>query len=182
MFKKTVGDLVAAAFSVGAAFFIFYLTLTQFVIDKASGGGPFANSAFYPQVVAGVIIFLALLLTAYSLWHKKEKDEPSAEFEEVGIPADQPGEAQSPKSQEKAPRNLSILIALMLVLYTVLVDLFGYVVVTPFLMGFLFWVLKVRKPLSIILLSLASTWAMYFFFQELLDVILPPGRYSLIQW
>ncbi|MFH1756954.1 MAG: tripartite tricarboxylate transporter TctB family protein [Pseudomonadota bacterium] len=180
MSKKLNWDLVSAFFCLGMTIWIIYLTLTQFVIDKASGGGPFANSAFYPQVIAGVIIFLSLLLIFQSFTKRRRKEvSPSPLEGPVPIP-DSSKEGQPIIETEKLPWGTSGVIVFVLILYTILQDLFGYVWVTPFFMAFLFWILNVRKPISIILLALASTYAMYFFFQELLDVILPTGRYSLM--
>ncbi len=178
MFKKLNWDLVSAAFCLGMAIWIIYLTLTQFVIDRASGGGPFANSAFYPQVIAGVIIFLSLLLIFQS-FTKKRREEASPPPPERPVPVpDSSREGQPITETEKLPWGTSGVIVFVLILYTILQDLFGYVWTTPFFMAFLFWMLRVRKPISIILLALASTYSMYLFFQELLDVILPTGRFS----
>ena len=119
--KERVWDVVAASFCAGMALFIIYLTHTTFVEADVSTGGPFANSAFYPRLVAFVIVSLLL-------------------------------------------------------------DRFGYLIVTPFFMVVLFWLLRIRKWITVLLLSVISTVALYLFFSTVLEVILPPGRYSLIWW
>jgi len=182
MSKERIWNIISASFCVGLACYIFYLTFTTFVQDQASGGGPFANSAFYPQLVAGVIIFLSVLLVASSLIQKRGGEKRSAAIKDDTIQAiDQPKEGQ-PLGNDKISRKFLIAIAFILIVYTVLLDMFGYVVVTPFFMALMFWTLKIRKWIAITLLSVISTFVMYVFFASLLEVILPPGRYSLIWW
>jgi hypothetical protein len=182
MSKERMRNIISACFCVGLACYIFYLTLTTFVQDQATGGGPFANSAFYPQVVAGVIIFLSVLLVISSFIRKTGGEKRSATVNDETLSAiEQPREGQ-PLGNDKISRKFLIAIAFILIAYTVFLDMFGYVVVTPFFMALIFWMLKIRKWIAITLLSVISTFVMYVFFSSLLEVILPPGRYSLIWW
>jgi len=182
MSKEKLWNLISASFCIAFALYVLYLTLTTFVQDQASGGGPFANSAFYPRLVAGLIIFLSLLLGASSLIQKTkreksrgtEKDEPARVLDQV--------EEKQPVGEDKVSIVRIIAIAIVLIVYTVLLDLFGYVVVTPFLMALLFWMLRIRNWISVAVLSVVSTFVLYVFFASILEVILPPGRYSLPWW
>jgi len=182
MFKERRWNIISASFCVGLACYIIYLTLTTFVEDRATGGGPFANSAFYPQLVAGIIIFLSVLLVISSFIQKPGGEKPpEAGKDETLRDIDQPEEGQ-PLGNDRVSRKFLIGIAFILIVYTVLLDMFGYAVVTPFFMALMFWMLKIRKWIAITVLSVISTFVMYVFFASLLEVILPPGRYSLIQW
>ncbi len=182
MSKERISNIISASFCVALALYIFYLTLTTFVQDQATGGGPFANSAFYPQWVAGVIIFLSLLLGVSSLLRKREREEPRwAEKDEAADALDRLEEKQ-PLGQDNISGGAIIGIAFILIVYTVLLDMFGYIVVTPFFMALFFWMLRIRNWIAIALLSVISSVALYVFFSSILEVILPPGRYSLIWW
>lgn len=182
MSKERLWDIIAASFCTGLALFIIYLTLTTFVEAGASTGGPFANSAFYPQLVAGIVIVLSILLIISSFIQKRGEAIPHpAEEEKTVGSAGQPDGAQSTERDEVS-RKVLFAIAFVLILYTSLLDRFGYVLVTPFFMGLLFWMLRIRKWITIALLSIISTAALYIFFSSVLEVILPPGRYSLIWW
>ncbi|MBW1961132.1 MAG: tripartite tricarboxylate transporter TctB family protein [Deltaproteobacteria bacterium] len=173
MSEKRLITLISAAVFLGLAFFILYQTMTTFVLDDASTGGPFADSAFYPRIVAGVIVVLSVFLILSTLVKKDDKVSDV----KVENQAD-----QTPRvgGKNELMPGVSFVFAFMLISYTLLVDVLGYVLVTPFFMGTFFWLLKVRKPFTILLLSLISTFGIYFFFQELLDVVLPPGRHFVL--
>ncbi len=179
MSKEKIWNIISASFCIMVALYIFYLTFTTFVEDEASTGGPFANSAFYPQLVAGLIIFLSMLLGISSLLKKREQEEPPrGRKDESARVLDQP-EDKKPVGADKVSGVAIMAIAVVLIGYTVLLDWFGYVVVTPFVMALLFWMLRMRNWITVALLAVVTTFALYFFFASLLEVILPPGRYSL---
>jgi len=184
-------NLIAAGFMFLLAGFVIYLTVTQFVTEQAVGGGPFANSAFYPQVIAGVIIFLSVILAVSTIIKKKraaqQQQHPFTEdapvSEEQTIPAEVPepeGEGVPPVDVEDKPSKLMILmVAAVLVVYTILLELLGYWFMTPIFMVILFRMLKVKNWISTIVLALASTAVLYLFFSEILEVVLPYGRLGL---
>jgi hypothetical protein len=170
MSKIKIGDLVSAVLCGSIASYAIYLTLTTFVTDQAAGGGPFANSAFYPQLLAGVIIFLSIIL-ALSSFIKKKDDPAISTVEPVGlVSAEEDGEAFE---QDKISGIMIIAVAIVQIVYTILLDKFGYLWLTPFYMALMFWMLQIRNWILIAVLSLASTFVLYYFFALLLDVILP---------
>jgi hypothetical protein len=170
MSKIKIGDLVSAVICGSIASYAIYLTLTAFVTDQAAGGGPYANSAFYPRLLAGVIIFLSIIL-ALSSFIKKKGDSAPARAESVdSIPLEENGQALD---QDKISVTMIVAIVALQLIYTMILDTFGYLWLTPFYMALMFWMLKVRNWLLIAVLSLASTFALYYFFSLLLDVILP---------
>lgn len=182
MSKEKKWNLISSAFCAGMAIFIVYLTLTTFVKQRATAGGPFANSAFYPRVLAGAIIFLSILLAATSLIKKREAQKQSIGVaEETVRTLDE--QAESPLSeQDRVSKGILIGLPFILILYTILLNFFGYLVVTPFFMILLFWILKFKSWIKNIILSMISTFALYLIFAFLLNVILPQGRYSFISW
>lgn len=180
--KERVWDVVAASFCAGMALFIIYLTHTAFVEEDVSTGGPFANSAFYPRLVAFVIVSLSILLIISSLIKKRGEAPLSSVEKKEPAPEKSPSGETIALEQDRVSSRVLVAIALVLVVYTLLLDRFGYLIVTPFLMVVLFWLLRIRKWITVLLLSVISTVALYLFFSTVLEVILPPGRYSLIWW
>ncbi len=164
------------------ALFVFYQTKTRFILEQAVGGGPFANSAFYPQVIAGVMIFLAVLLGISALL--KKKSEPQADETQgplpEGIEVPNAGEEIEVEELQEKPSPVRIVAAAaLLVLYTALVDLFGYWLTTPVFMLVLLKVLDVKSWITAALLAVVSTVVLYGFFSEILDVVLPYGKLGL---
>lgn len=183
-------NLIAAGFMLLLAGFVIYLTVTQFVTEQAVGGGPFANSAFYPQVIAGVIIFLSGILAVSTIIKKKravQQQHPFTEDAPVSegqtIPAEVPepeGEGVPPVDVEDKPSKLMILmVAAVLVVYTILLEILGYWFMTPIFMVILFRMLKVKNWIATIVMALASTAILHLFFSEILEVVLPYGRLGL---
>jgi hypothetical protein len=170
MSKIKIGDLVSALICGSIASYAIYLTLTTFVTDQAAGGGPFANSAFYPRLLAGVIIFLSIIL-AISSFIKKE-DDPATTTAEPVTPVSVE-ENDEPFEQDKLSSIMIIAVAIVQIVYTILLNKVGYLWLTPFYMALMFRMLLIRNWILIAVLSLASTFILYYFFSLLLDVILP---------
>lgn len=170
MSKTKTGDLVSAVICASIASYAIYVTMTAFVTDQATGGGPFANSAFYPQLLAGVIIFLSIIL-GLSSFMKKEGDFATTRTESVdSMPLEENGQALD---QDKLSVSMIVAIAALQLLYTIFLDIFGYLWLTPVYMALMFRMLKIKNWPLIAALSLASTFTLYYFFSLLLDVILP---------
>jgi hypothetical protein len=182
MSKKRLWDIIAASFCIGLALFIIYLTLTTFVDAGATTGGPFANSAFYPRLVAFVIVSLSILLIISSLFKKKGGAPLSSVEKKESAPQKPPSRGAQSLERDEVSRKVLLAVAVVLIVYTMLLERFGYLTVTPFFMAVLFWLLRIRKWITIVLLSLISTASLYLFFSSVLEVILPSGQYSLIWW
>jgi putative tricarboxylic transport membrane protein len=180
MSKEKRWNLICAAFCIVLAIFILYLTLTTFVKEKATVGGPFANTAFYPRLLAGAIIFLSLLLAVTALMKKTKRRRTYVGMGDV----DSFNEAGKKELSEQDTISRGMLLALpfILVTYTILLDIFGYIVVTPVFMILLFWILKFRNWAMNIILSMIATFTLYLIFALFLNVILPRGRFPLIGW
>jgi hypothetical protein len=145
------------------------------------GGGPFANSAFYPQVIAGVMVFLAVLLVLSTLlkWKKPQAEEKPAPPLEGFEDSESAKEIAVEELQEKPTRLKILAVAGILVAYTVLVEFFGYWLTTPVFMLALFKVLDVKNWIAAVLLAVISTAVLFGFFSEILDVVLPYGKLGL---
>ncbi len=155
---------------IGFSGFIIYLTMTTFIEDEFSMGGTFASAAFYPQLIAGVMIFLAVLLIIIELFSKKERSTPTP------IKHDLEGSIKKGDDAHTSHRAFWGS-AFILIVYIFCLDKFGYLLTTPFLMAGLFWSLNIRSWKTIILLSIVSSGGVYLFFSVGLDVLLPQGLY-----
>ncbi len=178
--RKMKNDIFEGIFCIALAIFIIYLTLTQFTIDEYSMGGTFASHAFYPQLIAGMMIFLSVLLILSSLIRKRGTAASVPEAKKETVRDKDQAEGGLASQKEMISKKLFFGIALLLILYTICLELFGYILVTPFFMLIMFRMLKIRKWTTIILLSIVSSGAIYYFFSVVLEVIFPQGRYPLI--
>lgn len=160
--KKT--NILHGMLVIGFSVFIIYLTMTTFIEDEFSMGGTFASAAFYPQLIAGVMIFLSVLLIITSFLSKKEYSVPTQEKIEN-------------EDNSQISRRAFWGSVFFLILYVFCLDKFGYLLITPLLMAGLFWSLEIRSWKSIVLLSIVSSGGVYLFFSVGLDVLLPQGQY-----
>lgn len=180
MEAKKRWDLAAATFIILLGLAVFYRTLTRFVKAQAVGGGPFANSAFYPQVIAGIMILLAVLLIVATLSKKSGAREEKSErpgADPLKAAEEKPAADQGALADRPGKITL-LLVAFVLIAYTVLLELFGYFLTTPVMMIVLQRMLKVRSWILTILIAAAATLVWYAFFSTVLDVIFPPGRWN----
>jgi len=182
MSKEKRWNLICAAFCVVLAIFILYLTLTTFVKEKATVGGPFANTAFYPRLLAGAIIFLSLLLAGTSLMKKIKGKKTYGGMGDSTIDSFNEAGKKELSEQDTISRGMLLALPFILVTYTILLNIFGYIVVTPVFMILLFWILKFRNWAMNILLSIIATFTLYLIFALFLNVILPRGRFPLVRW
>jgi hypothetical protein len=182
MSKEKRWNLICASFCVVLAIFILYLTLTTFVKEKATVGGPFANTAFYPRLLAGAIIFLSLLLAGTALLKKTKAKKTYIGMGNGDVDSFNEGGKKELSEQDTISRGMLIALPFILVTYTILLNIFGYIVVTPVFMILLFWILKFRNWAMNILLSIIATFALYLIFALFLNVILPRGRFPLFGW
>ena len=68
-----------------------------------------------------------------------------------------------------------IFLTVFVYVYVKAIQVFGFIVITPFFLAALMWISGARKWIEIVLLSIASTLGIYLFFQKIFKVILPHG-------
>lgn len=87
--------------------------------------------------------------------------------------------AKNSKEKEKVTNlrenKFVIYIAVLMFIYLLLMRPIGFLILTPFFIGFILWILKYRKVKKIILLSTTFTIAILLVFQFMLNVPLPQG-------
>jgi len=181
MNKEKRWNLISAGFCTVLGGVILYLSYTTFVKMEATVGGPFAGTGFFPRVVAGTAIFLSILLALTSIVKKGGPSRPVVGFD-VETPVDPETEKKWRSEENTIPRGMIIGFAFLLLIYTFLMEMFGYLIVTPFFLILFFWILKVKNWAINITLSIVTTFVLYLIFALLLNVILPSGRFSIIGW
>ena len=151
------------------AAYVFFETATRFVAAGAARGGALTNAAFYPRILAGLMLGLSLCNIAkhsYLIWkeHRSAQETTSAD--------------RAAESNNK-PNTKNLLLAFGCLswfwLYICFLETLGYLIATPIMFVGLLAALGVRKPLSNLVYTLGGTIGMYLFFQDLLDVVLPIG-------
>ena len=165
-------NIVQGALVIGFSLFIIYLTLTSFIEDEFSMGGSFASATFYPQLIAGVMIFLSILLIVTALIPNKKESTSVSERKKAAVV-----DKKADSNNLPAGRKMFWGPAIFLVLYTFCLDKFGYILTTPVFMGALFWSLEIRRWKTIVLLSIVSSGIVYILFSVGLDVLFPQGAY-----
>jgi putative tricarboxylic transport membrane protein len=64
---------------------------------------------------------------------------------------------------------------LILLAYVYLIDILGYLVITPLALGLLMWYFGERRWLLILFSVIITTTSLFFFFRYIMYIILPEG-------
>lgn len=128
--------------------------------------GAYVQAATFPQIMdIGMMIFTVVLLaqSLIKLIGGMKPDDPDAE----------PAPSMNPF------RNKGIAAALFVValcvLYTLLFDKLGYVLVSAIVSIIIMWLIGKRKPLTVVLVSVLVPLVMWVVFYKLLTVNIPMG-------
>ena len=132
---------------------VYHLTL-QFPAARGMGRGEPIGAQGFPQLLVGLIAFMAVIVIIQALF-SKTADEPA----------------------KVTGRDFWVLLKFIVawVAYIYAIRYIGYGVSTLLFMMFCMWWMGVRKPVSIVLTSVAVTVLIYLCFGMLFGVELPPG-------
>ena len=113
------------------------------------------GSAFMPWLLAAFLFILAVsLLITNAVRGTREKSNPKVSLKEgLGV----------------------IFLTIFVYLYINAMQLFGFIIITPFFLAALMWISGARRWREILLVSIFSTIGIYLFFQKIFKVILPQG-------
>ena len=148
--------------------FMYYQTL-EFpeAIFGTKGAGFFPKILFSLLALAGVVLTVSAFIR-----DRKRKNGSPAE----GI---SPGLSFRDRVKNSLRSHSQVILSFLLVfIYIVVMDYFGYLVATLAFMGTLMWYLgpKSRREIPVILvISCGMTFFIYFSFLELLQIFLPEG-------
>jgi hypothetical protein len=173
MVRRRVQTILTDLLFLGIAVYVFYETATRFADAGAARGGALTNAAFYPRILAGLMLVLALCNIAkhsYLIW----KEHGSVQ-ESIG--------SKKNAASSDTPRLKNLLLAfgslVWFWLYICFLETLGYLIATPIMLAGIFAALGVRKPMVNLAYTFGTAIGMYIFFQEILDVVLPIGLLAI---
>ena len=173
MVRRHINTILTDVLFLGVGVYVFYETATRFVAAGAARGGALTNAAFYPRILAGLMLTLTLCnMAKHSYLILKEKRTEKKTTDSEGSTA-----------SSDAPKVKNLLLAFGCLawfwLYICFLETLGYLIATPIMLLGLFAAMGVRKPLVNIAYTAGAVISMYIFFQEILDVVLPVGLLAL---
>ncbi|MEM8580674.1 MAG: tripartite tricarboxylate transporter TctB family protein [Pseudomonadota bacterium] len=156
-------NLIALGFFLIVITVVFWQIETDLTEQGIASGGPYDNAASYPRAIAVFIGVLLALQLAVELF--KGKAVPLKEREET-------------KDIGRAGMMLAIFGVYLLTLTTI-----GYHLATAPMIFAIMWVCGMRKPLKMVLSSVAIATGFAFLFEVFLNVVLPLGTWNIfIPW
>ena len=142
---------------------VFHQINTDMVEQGIASGTPYDNAAAYPKAVAILIGILIALQAAIQLLARNANGEDTA----FGI------------ARLRRPALLLVIFAAYLYALGVL----GYHLSTPLMIVAVMLLCGMRKPFELAIGGLGISFALAFFFEVYLKIVLPPGLFGLaISW
>lgn len=163
------GRLIAPIFFLVVAAIVFWQTNTDLVEKDIASGSMQYNAAFVPEVLAIVLIVLAVVQIVQTL--RLAGANPDASASEASE------EDETPMERGLALRSFVALV--FLALYIFAMRPLGYHIATPLLLASLFALLNVRNPFLLLGLSVGISYASAYVFGGLLNVVLPAGVFEI---
>ncbi len=169
MDRKHIQTILTDLLFLGVAAYVFYETATRFAAAGAAKGGALTNAAFYPRLLAGLMLVLALCNIAKQAFLSYKEHRPGS---------GSTGPDDTSDSREKPElRNVMLGFGCLAWFwgYICILEFLGYLIATPIMLAGILAALGVRKPWANLAYAAGGTMGMYLFFQEMLDVVLPIG-------
>ncbi|WP_306257560.1 tripartite tricarboxylate transporter TctB family protein [Pararhizobium sp. IMCC21322] len=163
------GRLIAPIFFLVVAAIVFWQTNTDLVEKDIASGSMQYNAAFVPEVLAIVLIVLAVFQIVQT-------------FRLSGANPDASGSEASEQDETPMERGLALrsFVALVfLALYIFAMRPLGYHIATPLLLASLFALLNVRNVFLLLGLSVGISYVSAYVFGGLLNVVLPAGVFEI---
>ena len=149
---------------VGLVGVVFWQTNTDFVEQGVAGGDAFNNAAYFPEIVASIIIGCTVLVGGgFVIRKNKVPNNPAA---------------LSAKELRKPVALLAGFAA-----YVFLMDVIGYHLATAPFLFFVIWLCSERKVLGPVIFSETASVLVSIAFERYLNVVLPSGNVAdLLGW
>lgn len=128
--------------------------------------GAYVQASTFPQIMdIGMMIFTVVLLvqSLIKVFGQMKPTDPDAEAAPSMNPIKNKGIAAA------------LFVILLCVLYTLLFDKLGYVLVSAVVSIIIMWLIGKRKPLTVVLVSVLVPLVMWIVFYKLLTVNIPMG-------
>lgn len=139
---------------------VFYEAATTLAEQGYASGTPISNAALYPRLLAGLLLSLLALQVASDIWATK----PFASDEAPAAP----GQIRQ-----------TGFVAVAIIIYIVLLPVFGFLLATPLFVLTLLLLLGDRNRATLIAVPLGVTLGCLLVFQGLFNVNLPRGLLGL---
>ena len=156
-FSNLVISIILLAFEVWA-----YIQSTGFRQVK----GAYVQASTFPQIMdIGMMIFTVVLLvqSLIKVFGQMKPTDPDAEAAPSMNPIKNKGVAAA------------LFVILLCVLYTLLFDKLGYVLVSALISMIIMWLIGKRNPVTVVLVSVLVPLVMWLVFYKLLTVNIPMG-------
>lgn len=162
--EKQKSELPVALCFLVPPLYALYEIQTHFVESGMHTGGGVSNAALFPRLISILLIIITAVKILMLLFL--------------------PGKGEAPSSDrfsliERGRRKSLFLMFLTFTAFLVSLSILGYYVATPLALAVFFILLGVRNGGQVISLSLGVTVLMWFVFSQLLQIVLPVGRFGL---
>lgn len=167
--ERLLGRLIAPIFFLAIAAIVFWQTNTDLVEKDIASGNMQYNAAFVPEVLAIVLVVLAIFQIVQT-------------FRPAGANLDISGSEAGEDDEVPMERGLvlrSFLALVILAAYIFALRPLGYHIATPLLLASLFALLNVRNPFLLLGLSVGISYVSAYVFGGLLNVVLPAGMFEI---
>lgn len=154
---------VAFGFLFVAAYVLWEIE-TKFAAAGVASGHAQTNAALFPRAIAiGLFLVTAVwIIQIVAESRRVRKSHPAATEPSVAATS--------------RPNRQSALILTITLAYIALVGIVGYLALTPVALVAMFGVLGVRNILQNAIISILVTFAVWYLFGELMNIILPVGQ------
>ena len=160
MFKR--GDLTVGLASILIALFIILQSRNLVVRTSLDPAGP----TFVPLIIAWGMIFIGIILIAGALYVRRVTPAPA--------------KGGAGLVQKFNDYKYVLMVVALSLAYAALLDVVGYLIMTPILIGGIMWVLNVRDIKEILKVSIPVSVILYVVFRFGLQVKLPLGFLSTL--
>lgn len=143
---------------------IVFIVLSIFIFIQSSNfqqtmiTDNFVGAAFFPRVIASIMVVLSLILILGSVLDRNQKSVTTI--------------------FKIANMRMPFIVFIIIFIYTVLLDKLGFIVATILLNLVIFTILKYENRLLTLILSFGITLVIYQVFQKMLMVPLPSGIFG----
>ena len=158
-FSAQFAEWTALALWVSIFGIVFWQTNTDFVEQGIAGGDAFNNAAYFPEIVASIIIGCAVLVGGSFVFRKKSIPKSAITL-----------------TEKELRRPFGLLVGFAAYLF--LIDVLGYHLATAPFLFFVIWLCGERKILGPVVFSLTASILVSIAFEKYLNVVLPRGYYS----
>jgi len=145
-------ELIAGFIILGVSSYLFFIA-DSFKASFQGGLGP----GFWPKLVLGLLVFLSII-NLFSIFKKKPNNKKVEK------------ETAIKKDYFKLYNSI-----ILMILYVILINMIGFICLTPIFLILLFWILGYRKKILNPIIAVGIVILMVYVFPNVLYLMLPRG-------